>query len=66
MKLTQKEKADRYDALVYAIDYEKKAYEKQLKEIDGEIDRANETVGAMLIGRKYTYKEFVDQLERWC
>ena len=66
MKLTQKEKADRYDSLVCAIDLRKKSYEKELKGIDKEIDKANESVGAMLIGRKYAYKEIVEDLERWC
>lgn len=59
-------KAEDRDKMVYEIGYERREYEKKLKEIDGEIDRASDHIGSMLIGRKYAYMEFIKLLERWC
>ena len=67
VRLTEKEKANRYDALVYAIGYEKGRFEKQLKELDSEISKTVDgSMAGLLIGRKYAYKEVVELLERWC
>ena len=40
-------------------------YENELEKIDGEIKNLNETVGAMLIGKKYAYKEIVEIFGKW-
>ena len=64
--MTTKEKANRYDALVFAIGMEKKRYDGRLSSIDEEIEKSNESVGAMLIGKKYAYKEFSEIMGRWC
>lgn len=66
MKLTTKEKADRYDALVFAIEYEKKRFEEQLTECEKDYDRAFDNMAALLVGKKYAYKEFIEVLGRWC
>lgn len=64
--MTTKEKANRYDALMCAIGLQKRMYENNLKAIESEIKESDETVGAMLIGRKYAYKEIVELFGRWC
>jgi len=64
--MTAKEKAEKYDALVFAIGLEKKRYDGRLESIDKEIKESDDYVGAMLIGKKYAYKEIVEVLGRWC
>lgn len=66
MTLTKDEKSSRYDSLTYAIDIELKGYEKKIKELDEEINHANENLAGLLIGRKYAYIEFAETLKRWC
>ncbi len=63
--MTTKEKAERYDGLMCAIGLHKRMYENELEKIDGEIKNSNETVGAMLIGKKYAYKEIVEIFGKW-
>ena len=64
--MTIKEKAERYDGLMCAIGLHKRMYENELVKIEGEIKNSNETVGAMLIGKKYAYKEIIEILARFC
>ena len=66
MKLTTKEKADRYDSLVLAIEIEKENYEKQLEVCEKDYERSYDMMAAMLTGKKYAYKEFIEVLGRWC
>lgn len=66
MKLTTKEKAARYDALVFAIGMEKANFEKGLAECEKDYDRAFDSMAACLVGRKYAYKEIIEVLGRWC
>jgi len=66
MKLTTKEKADRYDALVFAISLEKENFEKNLAECERDYERSYDSMAACLVGRKYAYKEIIEVLKRWC
>lgn len=66
MKLTTKEKADRYDALVFAISLEKENFEKSLAECERDYERSYDSMAACLVGRKYAYKEIIEVLKRWC
>lgn len=66
MKLTTAEKAKRYDALVFAIGIEKKNYEKSLAECEKDYERSFDSMAALLTGKKYAYKEFIEILGRWC
>lgn len=67
MKLSQKEKADRYDALVFAVGMEKNNFDKQLREVEIELTQPqSDAIYSMLIGKKYAFKSFLEVLERWC
>ena len=67
MKLTQTEKANRYDALVCAVGVTKESYERQLKEIETELTRpTSEQIHAMLVGKKYLLMDVLETLGRWC
>jgi len=67
MKLTQTEKANRYDALVCAVGVTKESYERQLKEIETELTLpASEQIHAMLVGKKYLLMEVINTMEGWC
>lgn len=66
MTLTTREKASRYDGLVFAIGLEKQNMEKYLAETEEDLKTADDSVGAMLIGRKYAIIGFLETLERWC
>jgi len=66
MTLTTREKASRYDSLVFAIGLEKQNMEKYLAETEEDMKTADDSVGAMLIGRKYAIIGFLETLERWC
>lgn len=67
MALTTAEKAKRYDALVFAIGFEKEDMEKYLRKTEEDLKTtADDSVGAMLIGRKYAIIGFLETLERWC
>ena len=65
MKLTIEEKADRYDALAYAVGVTKESYERRLKEIETDLAQpTSENVYALLTGRKYAYMEIIESLEK--
>lgn len=67
MTLTTREKADRYDSLVLSICLEKEDMEKYLRKTEEDLKTtADDSVGAMLIGRKYAIMGFLETLERWC
>ena len=66
MTLTTREKADRYDALVFAIGQQKAEYEKKAKNLEKEIENTQDNIAGLLIGRKYAYIEFAEELGRWC
>jgi len=67
MKLTQTEKANRYDALVCAVGVTKESYERQLKEIETELTQpTSEQIHAMLVGKKYLLMDVLETLGRWC
>lgn len=67
MKLTQTEKANRYDALVCAVGVTKESYERQLKEIETELTQpTSDQIHAMLVGKKYLLMDVLENLGRWC
>ena len=67
MKLTQTEKANRYDALVCAVGVTKESYERQLKEIETELTQpTSDQIHAMLVGKKYLLIDVLENLGRWC
>lgn len=65
MTLTTREKANRYDVLMAAINLEKMKYEDKLRDIDSDLSTAFDGVAGLCIGRKYAYIEFIELLERW-
>jgi len=67
MKLTQKEKADRYDSLQFVIELAIKRYKKQIDEYKEVIDRHNESVGfcAIKAGEISALKQAIADMEMW-
>lgn len=67
MKLTQTEKANRYDAITCEIKEAKAGYEKQFKDIETELTLpASDQIHAMLVGKKYLLMDVLETLGRWC
>lgn len=67
MKLTQTEKANRYDAITCEIREAKAGYEKLFKDIETELTLpASEQIHAMLVGKKYLLMEVIETMEGWC
>ena len=67
MKLTQTEKANRYDAITSDIKEAKAGFEKQFRDIETELTLpASEQIHAMLVGKKYLLMEVLDTMEGWC
>lgn len=65
--MTNKEKAERYDALKSAIEFYKEHYERQFAEVKRDLAKpTSENIYAMLTARKYDYVAFLEILERWC
>lgn len=68
MRLTNDEKASRYDSLIYSIKCEKDNLKTRLAKTERELENISDEnpIAGLLIGRKYAYIEFGEILERWC
>ena len=60
------DKANRYDVLMAAINYEIAKYEDAIDDIDKDLENAQDNIAGLLIGRKYAYLDFVEKLKGWC
>lgn len=67
MKLTQKEKADRYDSLQFAIELTIKRYKKLIKEHTEVIDNHRDPVSfcAIRAGEIAALKQAIEDMEKW-
>lgn len=65
MTLTQKEKADRYDALQVAIKQTLKNYQGRAKESRDRADEGNGAIHTLHLGFYEAYREIVEDLKRW-
>ena len=68
MKLTQKEKADRYDSLQFAIELTIKRYKKQIDEYKEVIDShiiEPVSFSTMRLGEISALKRAIEDMERW-
>ena len=67
MKLTQKEKADRYDSLQFALELAIKRYKKQIDEYKEVINSHNESVNfcAIKAGEISALKQAIEDMKMW-
>lgn len=65
MTLTQKEKADRYDALQAAIKHTLKNYNDRAKRSKEKADEGNGVIHSLHLGYYEAYREIVSDLKRW-
>ena len=65
MTLTQKEKADRYDALQEAIKHTLKLYKGKAKEHRRKADEGNGVLHVMNLGYYEAYRGVIEDLKRW-
>ena len=65
--MTDKEKAKRYDALMIAIDFERKSIAARMEEekMDAEATDCLTPLKDVIIGRLAVEQELLDLLERW-
>lgn len=67
MNLTQKEKADRYDALQTAIKWTIEEYRKQAKRYESSINDSNNMKALEILdyGRATQLKDCIADMEKW-
>ena len=64
IRLTEKEKADRFDSLQVALRHTKDMYEKRRKDVDKWYKNAD-VIGAYNKGLSDGFGYIIDDLERW-
>ena len=65
MKLTQKEKTDRYDSLQTAIKWTIKEYRKQAKQYESSIVESMNPVNILEYGRGKQLRDCIADMEKW-